>query len=500
MSNIPENLYSIRAEANFLGSLIKNPKVLSDIEGFLTNKDFYHKVHSVVYSVLKSLVLSGQSSDKVILAQKCKELGLNTFEDLNLFEYLDSISFVSLNDKGTIELGKELIKLRIKRELFESANAVQSFIKESGEKSIDELIHGVDGIYNNKIVQYATDNEPKDLYSGIEELITTIAKNPIEESGLITPFKQFNSWFSGLISGDGVYCVAGYSGEGKSTFMFNMGKGVSLLNNCKTLILDTEMSIDMNMFRAASAEMQVNNFYLKTGQWIRNKELAGRVTSGFEKLRKYKGSIYHMYVPNKDIQEILSIAKRWYHRECGRGEKALIIYDYLKITSDLDKNRNEWQQLGDKVSYLNELGANLNVPIFTGAQQNNTSIGENGVRKDDPTTIGGSLRINQYACFNSIFREKTMEEISEHGGERYGTHILKPIKTSRTTGKDDYNSNRKVRVIDHQGKVKYRLNFINYEISNYQILERGTYSDVIKDQMLNNNLQKSKGENKEIII
>jgi hypothetical protein len=181
--------------------------------------------------------------------------------------------------------------------------------------------------------------------------------------------------------------------------------------------------------------------------------------------------------------------RRWYYKFVGRDNKAVFVYDYLKITSDFDKNRAEWQLLGDKISYLNEFGAQVECPILSAGQQNRGAEQQGGVRNDDSTTVGASDRINQYASFNAIYRLKTLDEISEHG-EEWGTHLLKPFKTSRVQGKDNYNMNKTVKVIDaNTSKAKYKQNFINYEINQYAITEKGTYADIIKQQQLSANLQ-----------
>jgi len=491
----PESLVSIRTESQFLGGLIKNPKFLVEMDSFVSEKLFYHKIHKTCFSILSGLVYNGKEVNRVILAEQAKQLGINQFEDINLFEYLDSISFTNVNLKGLEELSGELLKLSIRRELWDNTSAIQHFIKENGDRELDELINGVDGIYGSMDLNYKFSDYPKDVYADIESIIHEIAKNPIEETGLKTPFELFNKWFGGLCSGDGVYVTTGSSGGGKSCYLFNMAKGTAELNNCKALVLDTEMSFKMNMFRAASAGTQVNQWFLKTGNWIKRDDLSKKVSSGLSKLKEYKGSIYHQYIPNKEIKEVLSMAKRWYYKECGKGNPAIIIYDYLKITSDLDKNRQEWQQLGDKISYLNELGHELNIPIYTGAQQNRTAFEANGARRDDSTTVGGSDRIQQYSCFNSIFREKTLEEISEHGNS-FGTHVLIPIKSSRTSGVDNFDLNKNVEIIDSStGKKKWKRNFLCYEISNYLVSEKGCYGDVVKSLGFNKPLQKEKKEN-----
>lgn len=490
MTNIPEELFSIQLERATIGGLINNQDTLVDLNNKLSESDFYNPIHANIFLILRNLVLSGNKVDKVILGQKIKEFKISKFNEIDIFDYLDNLSFTQITKNGLIESVGELNKLRIKRELWINANEVQRLLKNSSSLTIDEIVSNIDTINNSAISKHYVAEEPIDIYAGIEELIRKNAKNQMMEVGLITPFPIFNNLFGGLISRNGCYNIISRSGEGKSTFLFNMGKGVAKLNNVKVLYLDTEMSLDLNMYRAAAAEIQLNSWYLRTGQWAsKGIDLTKKVNEGIIRINARKGSVYHMYVPNKDIKDVLSIIRRWYYKYVGRGNKALIIYDYLKITSDLEKNRQEWQQLGDKISYLNELGYDLDVPVFTAGQQNRSGE-QNGVRLDDSTTAGASDRINQYACFNAVFRMKTDEEIGEHGPQ-YGTHLLKPFKYARTQGKEDYNKHKMVKIYDQRTKsFKYKPNFIGYEISEYELIEKNTYADIVKIQQLQTNLQK----------
>lgn len=485
---IPPNLYSIRSEGSVLGSLIKNPKILVDLDSIITDKDFFHRTHRAIFSILRSLVLNGQNCDAVILAQKCKEIKLTLFEEINLFDYIENITFSHLNEKGLIELARDLTKMRIRRELWENAVEVQNFIKESGEKSLDELIHGVDGIYNSQTLKYSSQIEPVDLYSNIEHFIKEIAKNPVDEVGFKTGYPEWNRLFGGFRPKQTSNIIS-RSGEGKSCFLFNQAKHTCRLNNIKALYIDTEMDLDLNMFRAAAAEMGINAWYLETGQWTRNRELSEKAVNGFKKLEQYRGSIHHIYLPNKPIKETISLMKRWYYKNVGRGNKCLFVYDYLKITEQLDKNRAEHQALGDMLNYLNELNHETNSSLLTAGQQNRSAESQ-GARVDDSTTASVSDRINHLVSFNAVFRKKTPDELSEFG-TKFGTHLLKPFKTSRVQGKDNYNMNNVVKTIDpSNGKAKWKQNFVNYNISDYNLEELGTYSDIVKDQGLSRTIQK----------
>lgn len=491
---IPDALYSIQLERQLLGGFINHPQSLIDLSTFISEKDFHVAVNQIIFSVLKNVVLSGNKVEKILLAQKVVDLGISKVNnEISVFEYIEDLSYSQLQPHGIKEISKELIKLRIRRELFSNGALVQQYVKECGSKGIDEIISQVHSLYNSQILKYGFEDEPVDLYANLADFLQAIAKNPSEESGYKTPYEQYNSFFSGLKAGDGGYFFYARSGEGKSVWLFNLSKGTSLINNCPTLYLDSEMSLDLNMFRAGAAEAGINSWYLETGKWIKNHELANKVAKAFETSKKYKGLFYHKYVPNKSIEEIISIIRNWYYKKVGKGNKAIIVYDYLKIVS-ADSNRNEWQKFGDLISYLNEVGHELNIPLLLAGQQNRAGS-QQGIRLDDDTTIGGSDRINQFSRFTGIFRRKTLDEISNHGINN-GTHALRPTKYSRDQGKEDFNSNSLVRIVDpNNGRIYYDKNFISYNISNYAITEGLTLKKIIEQQNLQSALQANGNQN-----
>ncbi len=483
---ISDALYSIQLETQSLKGFLAHQESIIELENIFSEQVYFHKVHGMLFSVLKNLVLSGKKVDKVLLSQKTKELGFTTFEGIDIFIYVDDLGYSPPNKEGLVNIVKELVGLKISRDLSSMGKEIDNYVVKNRTLPPDKLIAGVDNIYNKPINTYIKTNEPIDMYAGMEEYIKELALNKDSRKGFITPFEQYNKFFGELQRGDSSYLYAGRMQEGKSVWLFNLARGISILNNAKILYLDSEMSVALNRQRAFAAESGLNPFHLRHGTWTKNDELAKKVLNSFKEIKKYNGLYFHEYVPNKDIKEIQSIAKRWFHKYVGRGNKAMIVMDYLKITTDADKNRNEFQQFGDKMSYLNELGSELDVVMAVGAQQNRNARQGNGERLDDDTTIGGSDRINQFARFAAIFRMKSAEEIAEC--PNYGTHILKPIKWSRDEGIEDFKKHSWVKIKDRK-KNKFLPNYLNYEINYYDIKERGTLKDVIAQKQLSAPLQ-----------
>jgi replicative DNA helicase len=485
MNSKVKQLTSLELERNLLSGLINHPSTFANIEGIVSDLDFTLSLHSVIFSVLKNTFMAGEVPDKAIVAKRVKDTGIKP-QDVDIFDYIDSIAFSQITEEGTLNTSKELAKLRICRELYQNAEDVQNYILKSKSDKISNIISGVDGIYNKKINLYSEGNEPIDVYDGLEEFLLEIASNPVEK-GLVTPFKNYNNFFGNIHEGDGIYVFGGRLGEGKSVFLYNLAKGISMINQCPVLYIDSEMSLYLNRIRAAAMEAGVNTYFLSKGKWAKNKEMVSKVTAAFSKFRELKGKLFHIYLPNAEITDVLTTIRKWYYKVVGRGNKAFVVFDYLKV-NDSESNRQEWQKLGDWVNYLNECGNKLGIPIAAGAQQNRTGS-QNGFRLDDATTIGGSDRILQFGRFGGLIRRKTVEELTSHG-VKFGTHLLKPVKYSRDNGEIDYNSCAYIKVPDpHTQKSKIEQNFINLDIKHYAVTEKGTLQDIVDSNVFHKPLK-----------
>ena len=176
-------IYSIEIERHVLGGILRHPDIFPEIERFIAEKDFYNEINSTIFSVLRDLILSNKHVDKVIVAQAIKNLGIHFNEDINVFDYIESISFTQINKKGAIEASKELVKLRIRREIYGVAKEVGIYVKKTDEKDIDKIIATTDAVYNSKIRSYDFEDEPVDALSGLYEMVEDRGENPKEETG-----------------------------------------------------------------------------------------------------------------------------------------------------------------------------------------------------------------------------------------------------------------------------------------------------------------------------
>jgi replicative DNA helicase len=476
-------IFSLQVERHVLSGLLKHQDLFADIDVFLTENDFYNDVHSTIYTVFKNIKHKGENVDKVLLAEKIKNLGISFKDEINIFDYIDNLTFSQITEQATMESCKELIRLRVRREISQTADKLKEYVNKNCEDSLDQIIGKIDHIYNKKISSYSENDVPINIFDGLEDLIEEIGNAPKDETGLITPYSEFNRMYGGLKNGN-IYAIASRPGQGKSTWLNDICFKTSTnpKNKTKTLILDTEMqTVDIQLRMVASLS-GVPVWYLETGNWRKNEDMTKKVREAWAKVKTYE--YFHYHVGNKNIDQICSIIRRWYLSKVGRGNQAMIAYDYIKLTGEkVGQNWAEHQAIGDKIDKLKRISEEIHCPIVTAMQLNRT--GESFNRKgsevvDDSSVISLSDRLQWFASFVAIFRRKTLDEITLDG-QSFGTHKLIPTKT-RFQGKDAAGHQDLVRRLDSTGKETWAQNYLNYQVANFNIEERGSLVDVAQHQ------------------
>ena len=476
-------IYSLKIEKHVLSGLIKYPDIFTEIEKFIGEKDFFNEVHRTIFCVIRSTLISGEKLDKFLLAEKIRNLGVTFKDEIDIYSYIDNLAFSQIKHKAIIEAAKELLKLRIRRELQDTCQNVMKYIEGSGNESVDNIISNCDSMYNQQINSYSLDEEPVSIYEDLEDMIEECGNEPNEDVGFKTSFPEFNRLYGGLRAGN-LYAVVARPGQGKTTWINNMVMKCSEINDVPVLMLDTEMITRDIKFRTASAITDVPMWYLETGNWRKNQDLTQKVRNKISTINR-EAKCYHAFIGNKNVDQVCSLVKRWYLSVVGRGNPCIISYDYIKLTGEkVAQNWAEHQAIGDKIDKLKKLSEEINAPIVTAMQMNRS--GENHNRRggditDDSSAISLSDRLQWFASFVAIFRRKTLDEIAADG-ENFGTHKLVPLKT-RFQGKDAAGHHDLVRRPMDDGSFRYMNNYLNFSVRNFNVEEQGSLHDVIESQM-----------------
>ncbi len=475
-------LYSIQVEKHVLCGLIRNPDLIAEVDRFVTERDFVAEPHGVIYSCLRSAYLNREKVDKVLLAQRITNLGISFKDDINIFDYIDAISFTHVTNEATIKACSELVKLRALRDIDGTCDDMKKAVERSTNEPLDNTIAEIDALYGKQMSSFSMENEPTLLFDGINEMVEEKGNNPVDEVGLATPYAEFNRLYGGLRNKN-LYIVASRAKSGKTTFLDETCSEMSKMHDVPVLILDTEMSTDEVKWRMGSSRSRVGLWHLKTGNWRKNDSNIDKVRKTIPKLKSEYNKVYHMSVGNMSIEKIASLCRRWYCKIVGRGNKCLICYDYIKMVDAEGGNRKEYQEMGDKVDFVKKLAEELDCPIITAVQSNRDGV--TGARDaseivDDERSIGMSDRVTWYASGVWILRRRTPDEIALDTPES-GTHKLIEVVV-REQGREAAGHQDFILRRFPDGKTKYVKNFINLDLTNFRVEERGSLRDTIARQ------------------
>ena len=492
-------IFSNQVERHVLSGLLRHPEVISEIDSFISAGDFYHDVHQTIFCIIRESVLSNEKIDNVLVSNKILNLGISSKDDIDIHEYITSLSYTPITKEAVIEASKELVKVRVRRELHDTADRIKSLTKSCSNENLDEIISKCDSIYGEKISTYSFDDNPENVFDELEFKVEDRGNNPKNDTGLSTGYSEFNRLYGGLRDGN-VYAIVSRPAQGKTTFINDLCLGAAIKNKVPVLILDTEMTTEEIQFRMAAANTGVPLWYLETGNWRKNADMTQKIRAYFKELKKHQ--YFHYHVRNKNVDEVCSLIRRWHMQNVGRGNKCIIAYDYVKLTGErVDKNWAEHQAIGDKIDKLKRVSEEIQAPLITAMQMNRSGETHNrnsGSLVDDSSAISLSDRLQWFATFVAIFRRKTLDEIALDG-DRFGTHKLIPLKT-RFQGRDAAGHQDLMRRTVRETlngreftNEKFINNFINFRVENFKVNEEGSLADIIRHEEQNFNVQD--GEN-----
>lgn len=465
-TNTPQEL-----ERACLAGFIKWPNCIADYLGLIKTTHFDNKVHAAIFSATTSLYQESGNVDPILIAEKLTSIGLKHFEDLNILDYLDSLSRMSIKQDLVKQYMLNVIKYDYARRAEEAIDDCKKEIVSNIDKSLPELAGIVEkALKKAETENVAGENKPIDVFSVMPSKIMEWVNNP-QQFFLKVPWPVFSHLYGGLSFGD-LAIIAAPPKIGKSTMVNFIAYSVAghKENNCRVLILDTELETDRIIARNLSALSGVNEFKIKHGLWVKNPIEKNKVHAALNTLEKYQGRVHHEYVANRSIDEVISIAKRWYVQNIKEGENCLIVYDYLKSTQDNISNAFEsYELLGMKTDKLKKLVSELpRTAGLTAVQINRT---------------GGTAMSSQieWHCSNMYrLEKKSVEEIAE-GGKEFGTHKLVEV-LARVQGEGALGADNYVKRATKDGD-EYVQNYINFKIDSFNVLECGSAADVFGKTM-----------------
>lgn len=380
----------------------------------LTPADFLYSQHEMTMLLFEALVSKGAEKfeTNLIIAEATAN---GVIDVIGGIKYIKTISSMQVDDGNFDLYFKAVLEASIKYKLHtiltNKLNRIEKNAKDGLESS--DLLSSVETSILDLSMAGLNINEPINLGDGLDEYIENLRENKIILSGLSTGYPIFDKQIDGMIPGT-LLVIAARKKQGKSTLLSNIAIHVAYRLNTPVLYVDTELSFPEWRSRSLSTISGVKERDIKHG---------GYDEIQYNKLMKAsalikKGKLFHEYMPGYSVDKLVALYKKYKHKE----KIGLIVFDYLKEpdSSSVDRQRKEYQILGDVTTKLKDLAGQLNIPALTAVQLN---------RDND---VADSDRIARYADVICFWGGRDTEEMKT-GGAECGSHKL-VIKDTRRGG------------------------------------------------------------------
>jgi len=429
------NLTDIAAERGILSAICRYAKLAYvDVRDVLTEGCFSHD-NSMIYCVLRHILDKDLEAkiDLPLILSTSTELGLKPQLEKDL-KYLTSLFSLSVELSNVRGFATKLRKLEEIKQLISKFDTTVTDLQQlSGSESMSEIVSIAEkDIFDFTAKLTCGNQQVVQIADGIDEYYEYLKNNRGKLGGIPIGFPKYEAAIGGIRTG--VHVIGARNKIGKSYLALSASLYATYKEKIPVLYLDTELQRDQGQWDRFMARFGqgVTVDEIKFGDFFDNDIKTSKVNKAILLLKKLP--LGYINVTGKDIDEIISIMRRWLmtdvgYDEAGKFKKCLIVYDYLKPPTNASAiaDIKEWQEIGLRMGKLHDFTATYNLPILTFIQLNR----EHGIAASD--------RLGWYCTSYSTFEEKTEEEIVEDGRENGNRKLIpKLIRFGQGLDQGDY--------------------------------------------------------------
>jgi replicative DNA helicase len=413
-----------------------------DVSDLIQEQSFTIDSNQVIYKCIKNICdkESIKTIDIASIYSASEELSLsNILLKKEEAQHLKAIFDFPVNLENIRKFALKIKKLEIARSLHKEMDTVQEKLLDvTGSESLSSII----GIAEESILNFSSslysdnDNQPSTISDNIDEYISYLKSNPVDQIGIPTGFPAYDQAIGGGLRKGTINVIAARPKVGKTLLSDNMGYYIASKLKIPVLNMDTEMTREDHVHRILAMSSEIEISKIEIGKFADTPSSLSKMKEAIQELKESR--LYHKSIAGKQFEEQLSIMRRWLVKEVGLNDDGtakdcVIIYDYLKLmdSTGISQDMKEYQVLGFMMTALHNFAIQYKVPILSFIQLN-----RDGITKESTDTASGSDRII-WLCSNfTIFKRKSDEEIAEDGQDA-GNRKLVPLISRHGGGLDD---------------------------------------------------------------
>jgi replicative DNA helicase len=407
-----EILSNNKSERAVLGCILNSgPDSFYEVVDLLNEETFVSSENKLLFTCIKKGV---EENNVTILDFPVIHSIASSFK---LGHLLNQSKFNDIKNDGCdssnlVGLAAQIRKLEIARVLDKNLKEKRDkLISFNGTEPITELLALTEIPFEDLA---SSTNQCRMIGDNLKEKMDELVNNPIKQVGISTGYNKYDEAIGGGLRRGSLNIIGARLKVGKSHILNNIALHIAG-KNVPILYIDTEMETQEQQFRCLSNIAGIDIKKIETGQFNTSSFDRLKVKNSIEKLEKIPYS--HTNVSGMPFEQQIAIISKWVRKnkkiqDDGSINDVVVIYDYLKLTTGADMNKNlaEYQILGFMATTLHNMSVRLDIPILSSVQLN-----RDGIDSENTDVIAGSDRIG-WLCSNfSIFKYKNEAEINLDG-------------------------------------------------------------------------------------
>ena len=379
--------YSVEAEQAVLGSVIIDPKCLTDIATSMKTEYFYIPQHREIYAAMASMYELSQTIDFVSLLEKLKTDGV--YDEAGGKAYLTELVQRVPSSANVLTYVAIIRERYYARALMTAAQGIIKDINDneldsgklldSAEQRIYEIRQGRD-ITGLTHIKSVIENETYDRLSKMNDPETRD-----DYVGIPCGIGELDRMITGLNKSD-LIILGARPGMGKTSFALNIVRNVAVNTGKTVCFFSLEMTRDQLAQRMLSSEAGIKSEKLRTGEldddeWTRLAQ-AGELLS--------KANIYFDESSNITVPEMKAKLRRM-------NKVDLVVIDYLGLMHSPRNIDNRVQEISEITRNLKIMAKDLKVPIIACAQLSRGTEGKGKSHRPALSDLRDSGSIEQDA-------------------------------------------------------------------------------------------------------
>ncbi len=401
--------HSPEAEQSVLGALLLEPSAWEDVIEIITQKDFYHLSHRLIFAAIENLMQQQQAVD--ILTVKEKLEAQNQLVQIGGVEYLTELSELTPDIANSASYASIVQQRAQQRNLIRAGNEIISRAYETDGDDTLTLISDAEKLIADISDDNRTNSGPEALSPILQETINQmqeLSQRGDGLTGLDTGFIEINKRTSGLQKAD-LIIIAGRPSMGKTTYAMNLVENTLVHNQRPSLVFSMEMPAQSIVMRMIASVAKINQGHVRNGKLTQ--EEYDRLPSAIKKLKAMP-----LFIDDTAAltpQELRARARKVYREQ---GDLGLIMVDYLQLMQVKGNSEGRTQEISIISRSLKGIAKEFNCPVIA-LSQLNRSLEQRPNKRPVMSDLRESGAIEQDAdIIQFLYRDEVYNEDSPEKG------------------------------------------------------------------------------------